>query len=277
MTEFKKLENGFEYLEINNDSSSAKIALQGAHIFHYKCKDKEPLLWLSNKSDFQKGKAIRGGVPICWPSFGMNNPELPQHGFARVFIWKFINSKEIDEKTTQIHLRLEDSNESLKLWAYRFCLDLKITVSEKLTMELTTVNTDEKPFKITQALHTYFNVSHISDVVIKGVSNKPYLDAVTNKECKEEGDVVIEKETDWVYQEVKGEILLKDKNRTISIINEGSFSVIVWNPWIEKCKRMSAMSDEAYKEFVCIESANAFEDFKIIEPQKSHTLKAVIC
>lgn len=277
MTELKKLENGFEYLEVNNDSASAKIALQGAHIFRYKRKGEEPLLWLSSESDFKLGHAIRGGVPICWPSFGMNNPELPQHGFARVFMWKFMDSKEIDRKSTQIHFRLEDSKESRKLWAYKFCLDLKVSVSDKLTMELTTTNTDEKTFKITQALHTYFKVSNISNIVIKGLSEKPFLDTVTNKQCKEKGDILFNKETDRVYQEIEDEISLTDKNRIISIKNEGSSSVVVWNPWIEKCKRMSAMSDEAYKEFVCIESANAFDDFRVLKPKEAHTLKATIC
>ena len=39
---------------------------------------------------------------------------------------------------------------------------------------------------------------------------------------------------------------------------------------------MSAMKDDAYREFVCIESANAFEDFVVLKPQKEHILKAAI-
>ena len=80
MCELKELENGFAYLEIINDAACAEIALQGAHIFHFAQMGKEPVLWLSDESDFEYGKAIRGGIPICWPSFGMNNPKLPQHG-----------------------------------------------------------------------------------------------------------------------------------------------------------------------------------------------------
>ncbi|MCK4874504.1 MAG: D-hexose-6-phosphate mutarotase, partial [Sulfurimonas sp.] len=71
-------------------------------------------------------------------------------------------------------------------------------------------------------------------------------------------------------------ILLRDKNRTIHIQNEGSSSVVVWNPWIEKCKRMSAMKDNAYEDMVCIESANAFDDARTVKPNESHTLKATI-
>ncbi len=276
MIEFKKKENGFEYIEIRNDSAHAKIALQGAHIFHYERNAEKPILWLSEVSDFELGKSIRGGVPICWPSFGMNNPDLPQHGFARVSMWKLENSKEIDDKTTQITFKLNETKESLELWNYRFELKLIVTVSDKLTMELTTKNLDDKAFKLTQALHTYFSVSDISSIKIKGLDKKPYFDAVASEQCTQHGDITFTKEFDSVFQEVDKKLLLVDIDREISIKNEGSSSVVVWNPWIEKCKRMSGMNDEAYKEFVCIESANAFEDFKVIEPNKRYTLKAVI-
>lgn len=271
-----KTKASLAYIEIHNNSASAKIALQGAHIFHYARKGEEPLLWLSEVSDFEKGKAIRGGVPICWPSFGMNNSDLPQHGFARTAMFEHVSTKELDANTTEVILTLRYSQETLTLWPYKFELELKVTVSDKLTMELTTTNLDDKIFKITQALHTYFPVSNISDARVKGLDKKPFLDALTNELLIQNGDIVFEEEVDRVYQEVDTQILLRDKDRIIHINNEGSSSVVVWNPWIEKCKRMSAMNGDAYNDFVCIESANAFDDFKLIESGESHTLKATI-
>jgi len=270
--EFKMI----EYIEIKNNIASAKIALQGAHIFHYARNSEKPLLWLSEVSDFEERKAIRGGVPICWPSFGMNNPDLPQHGFARTSLFKHISTTEIDADTTQVILKLTHSKETLKLWAYKFELEMKITISHKLIMELTTTNLDTKSFKITQALHTYFSVSHISDAVVKGLDKKPYFDALTSKVSLQNGDIRFEEEVDRVYQEVDADIVLVDKERKINIENEGSASAIVWNPWIEKCARMSAMKENAYESFVCIESANAMEDFRLIKPKCSHTLKLTI-
>ncbi|WP_310441207.1 D-hexose-6-phosphate mutarotase [Sulfurimonas sp.] len=273
----KKLPNGFVYIEIKNSSAEAKIALQGAHIFHYKREGKEPILWLSEVSDFEVGKAIRGGVPVCWPWFGFNeNKTLPQHGFARTALWKFVGGDEVDEKTTSITLRLTHSDETLKMWCYKFELELKITISDRLSMELKTTNLDRESFTITQALHTYFAVSHISDVAIKGLDKKPYLDALTWKNEVQKGDISFNQEVDRVYQEVDGEILLIDKNRTVHLKNEGSSSVVVWNPWIEKCSRMSAMKPTAYESMLCIESANAFDDFKVIKPNESHTLRAAV-
>lgn len=276
MCELKELANGFAFLELQNDAACAEIALQGAHVFHYARVGEEPILWLSDESTFEEGKAIRGGVPICWPSFGMNNPKLPQHGFARTMLWKFVSCQDLDSSTTEVLLRLEESDESLKIWNYKFTLELKVRVSNTLEMELTTVNMDEKPFTLTQALHSYFKISHIENISIAGLENKPYLDALTNKNCKQNGEITFNGEVDRVYQEVSESIILKDQNRAISIKNEGSSSCVVWNPWIEKSKRMSAMSDEAFVEFVCIESSNAYDDFYVLKANESHSLKAEI-
>lgn len=273
----KKLANGFEYIEVKNEAAGAKIALQGAHLFHYARAGEEPILWLSEVSDFEAGKAIRGGVPLCWPWFGFHEDRsLPQHGFARTALWEFVSSDEVDAKTTALTFRLTHDEKTLQIWHYKFLLEFKITISDKLSMELKTTNLDENTFKISQALHTCFSVSHISEVAIKGLDKKPYLDALTWKKELQEGDISFNQEVDRVYQEVANEIVLSDKNRAIHIKNDGSSSVVVWNPWIEKTLRMSAMKPNAYESMVCIESANAFEDTRVLEPQKSHTLKALI-
>ncbi len=273
----KRLANGFEYIEVKNEAAEAKVALQGAHLFHYARAGEEPILWLSEESDFELGKAIRGGVPVCWPWFGFNEDKsLPQHGFARISMWEFVGSDEVDAKTTVLTLRLTHDEKTLQIWHYKFLLELKITISDKLMLELKTTNLDDKSFKISQALHTYFSVSHILEVAIKGLDKKPYLDALTWKMEIQNGDITFEQEVDRVYQNVEGEIVLSDKNREVHIKNSGSSSVVVWNPWIEKTLRMSGMKPNAYENMLCIESANAFDDARVLKPQEEHILGAVI-
>ena len=276
MFEFKTEKNGFKYIEIKNDSASAKIAVQGAHLFHYGRNNEEPILWLSDTSFMEHGEHIRGGVPICWPSFGFNNPELPPHGFARNRMWDLVNIIEEDSDTTIVIMEFIDSKKSRREWDYKFHLTATFTLGKELGIELTTVNKDLKTFKFTQALHTYFNITDIHDVHVNGLDKKPYLDAVTNEKHIQNGDLSFTKETDYVYQEVDKDLFLKDTNREIKIQNEGSSSCVIWNPWIEKSKRMSGIRDDSYPEFVCIETANAFDDYRILESGKSHTLKVTI-
>jgi len=275
MIEVKKLENGFAYLEVHNDAAHAKIALQGAHLFSCTCQGKE-LLWVSEASDFAYGKAIRGGVPICWPAFGTNNPALPQHGFARTAMWELVSHEESDERTDRVVLRLCDMQKYHGMWDYACEVQAVFTIGETLGMELITTNNDTRGFELTQALHTYFPVSDIENITIYGLENKPCFDALTQTTDMPSEPIRFRGEYDRVFQEVEGAIELRDEEGSITIQNEGSRSVVVWNPWIEKGSRMSGMKSEDYRRFVCIESANAYEDKRVLEAGATHRLKAVI-
>jgi glucose-6-phosphate 1-epimerase len=276
MYELKSFENGFKYLDIKNEKASAKIALQGAHIFHYQKKDEEPLLWLSEVSDFTYSKAIRGGIPICWPRFGNEDKNLPQHGFARTFMFDLVGVKDVSSDSTHIHLRLSNTQKSKQIWDYKFKLDFIIKVSDTLSMELITTNLDNKNFEITQAFHTYFNISNIKNIRIYGLENKHYLDALDMKTKLQKDSIEFKNEVDRVYQGVDKEVSIQDKQKNICIKSKGSKSVIVWNPWIDKCLLMSAMKENAYQKFVCIETANAFEDKRLIKANTSQSLVCVI-
>lgn len=276
MYALKTTEHGLKYIEITNDAAFAKIAVQGAHLFHYQKQCGQPLLWVSEASHMEHGEHIRGGVPICWPSFGMSNPELPQHGFARNRMWDLVNIIEEDSNTTHLIMELKSSKKSLRAWEYKFNLQVKFTISDTLSIELTTVNLDEKTFKFTQALHTYFNISNIDNIKIEGLDKKPYLDALDWEQKIQSGDVTVDQEVDRIYQNVDSDIKLHDIEKTTTLHTEGSSSAVVWNPWIEKSKKMKGMAPEGYKEFVCIESANAYDDYKILDSGQSHTLKLTI-
>jgi len=126
--------------------------------------------------------------------------------------------------------------------------------------------------KITQALHTYFAISNISNISIVGLKNKPYFDALDYKVKKQDTDISISSEVDRIYQEVDNDIVLQDNDKKTIIKNTNSSSVIVWNPWIEKSHHIKDMQDDAYKDFVCIESANASDDFVILQKDEIHTL-----
>jgi len=272
MYEMKKFANGFEYIEFWNETMHAKIALQGAHIFEYKRKNLDDILWLSPRSDFEYGKAIRGGIPICWPRFGSFDENMPSHGFSRTSLFKFIGVKQLDETNLQVIFKLIDTQESRKIWNYKFELEVIFTLGASLKVELITHNRDLKEFLITQALHTYFAVSHIDTVAIYGLEDQPFLDTLEDKKSVENHCVKIAKEVDRVYSAEVKKILLKDENRELCITSEGSASTVVWNPWIEKGSRMSGMQKSGYKEFVCIETANAFDDSRVIKPSENYSI-----
>ncbi len=272
MVEVKRLPNGFEYLEVTNNIASAKIALQGAHIFSYKT-DLENL-WVSSIANYEDGKAIRGGIPICWPVFGKPvYSQLNQHGFARNRMWELVNSKEEDDMTI-LTLRLRDTRD--EHFDYKCELNVTFNIGNELEIELTTKNLDSRAFKITQALHTYFAVSNISEISITGLENKPYFDQRDAAHKIQKSALTIDAEVDRIYQNTDNTITIHDSNKTTSITNLNSKSVIVWNPWIDKSLNMDDLNNEGYKNFICIESANALDDFVLLQSAKSHSLKIKI-
>lgn len=277
MITHKQFDNGFKYIEIENKQAEAKIALQGAHLFHYKVKDKPSLLWLSQAAYFEAGKAIRGGIPVCFPWFGKNkdDPSLPQHGFARTQVWTVVLEEETDEGTTHIQLQLKSNAYTLTQWAYLFDVTLDITIGHALSIALSVTNTDTKPFEISTALHTYFSVSDIDNVSIKGLENRTYYDALEEKISIQDGDIFIQEEVDRVYSNPSETITLLDGDAKINLQQEGSNSLVVWNPWIEKSKQMADMTEDGYRTMVCLETSNAREDARVLKPNESHVLRAV--
>ena len=278
MITHKKLDNNYEYIEIKNNQAEAKIALQGAHIFHYKAKNRPALLWLSETSFFKEGKAIRGGIPICFPWFGPHKTDasLPQHGFARTALWEVVLEEELDENSSHIQLQLTSTEESLKLWEYTFDVRLDIVVTSELIVTLTVTNTGTKAFEITSALHSYFNVSDITNVSVEGLDGSDFIDSLTDKTYNQKGSLTISEEVDRVYFDASNRIVLHDEPNEIILKQKGSNSLVAWNPWIEKAKKMPDMPDNGYKTMLCLETGNVGEDKKTLEVNEFHILEVTI-
>ena len=272
-----KRHKGLDYLEVSNKIAQAKISLQGAHIFHFQVKREQPLLWLSESSFFKKNKAVRGGIPICWPWFGPHkeDPKLPNHGFARTSLWEHLKTQELSDTETKVTLRLSSSKESLKLWPYRFELILEMHIGAQLQVSLTTKNIDNKAFAITNALHTYLSIADINTVFIDGLDKKIYYDKVDDSfNNVQEGRLLFTKETDRIYQNISSELIIQDNNRRIRVKTEGSHTLVIWNPGKDLADKMPDLSD--HTTMLCVESANALEDEPLIQPDKSHRLTTII-
>ena len=268
-----KTKDELEYLEVSNKLSSIKIALQGAHIFDFRIKGRSPLLFLSDTSYFKVGKAIRGGVPVCWPWFGahVSNPLLPNHGFARTNIWTHASTAEIDKNRTKIILELKSSEETLKLWPHLFELQLEIIMSERLELSLITKNTGTEPFVITQALHTYLLIQDISSACVEGLDQTKYYDKLTDTYNNlQEGKLCFGSEVDRIYENVVSPLRVED----IEVQTVGSNTVVVWNPGKDFKNNFSDLSD--YKTMLCIESANTLNEAVTVEAGDSYTLKTVL-
>jgi glucose-6-phosphate 1-epimerase len=265
-----------EYIEVSNDAACAKIALQGAHIFHFQALGKRPLIWLSELSKFETGNPIRGGIPICWPWFGAHDtkPQLPNHGFARTALWEHTETLEISNTETKVTLTLADSSDSIKLWPYLFELRLEIHIGSELRLSLMTINRDSKAMAVTCALHTYLSVNDVSNTKINGLDNKPYYDKVDNCHKTQTGSPLFVEEVDRIYQRISEPLKIYAPKVCANVKTQGSQTMVIWNPGKTLASTMSDVSD--YRTMLCVESAALFDDAMMIPPGESQTLSSVI-
>lgn len=275
--QFKEIADGFVIAEVSNQHANSNIALQGAHIATWQPRGQEPVIWLSPFAKFAAGKSIRGGVPICWPWFGAhaNDAKLPGHGFARTVPWEVLETKALEDGSTFLRFGLIESDSTRAQWPHASSAQLEVTVGKSLRVELVTQNTGKEAFVLGEALHTYFTISDVAKMMIKGLEGTDYLDKVGEPaRRKQDGGIVIESEVDRVYVDTEADCVIEDKglNRAIRIAKTGSRSTVVWNPWTEKANKMGDFGDHGYRGMLCVESANAFDNLVTVQPGETHRL-----
>ena len=280
--QFKEGPGGLIMAAIANSHAESTIALQGAHVMTWQPRAQEPVLWLSRFGKFAPGKSIRGGVPICWPWFGPHaeDAKLPGHGFARTVMWDVLETRAQPDGATFISFGLIETDATRAQWPHPSSAQLRVTVGAELKVELVTRNTGSAPFQIGEALHTYFHISDVADMAIRGLEGCAYLDKVGGGSTRktQEGPIVIESEVDRVYLDTEADCLIEDRGlkRRIRIVTRGSRSTVVWNPWIEKAEKMGDFGPEGYRGMVCVESANAVDNVVTVLPGAEHILQTVI-
>ena len=275
--EFVTGKGGFTLAEIKNKFATARISLYAGQLLSY-CPTgaSQDLLFNSELAYYETGKAIKGGVPVCWPWFG-SDPEdrgRPAHGFARTSQWNVVNTHATEDATC-LTLQLTPSEQSQKLWEHDFLLTLEMIVGKTLQLKLTTTNKSQQAVSITQALHTYFKVGDISRTTVEGLEEKAYLDKVDQGiEKRQQGSVTISAEVDRIYTDVSNDLLIKDRSlsRDIRIHSSGSHSTVVWNPWTDIAAEMADLEDADYQRLICVETANSAPDVIDILPGQSHQL-----
>ncbi|MDF1589567.1 MAG: D-hexose-6-phosphate mutarotase [Gammaproteobacteria bacterium] len=278
---FSEGDNGFTMIEVNNTFASAKISTYGGQIVSFKPHDQaEDLLYLSEQAVYKDGQAIRGGTPVCWPWFGDDTSGLglPSHGFARNQPWQVVETKALIDGSTSVTLLLSDNDASRSVWPHQFDLYVELVIGKKLILNSTTRNNGNKPFSFTQALHTYFNISDIENADVTGLSGKYYLDKLDGFKLKmQEGNIVIDKEVDRIYQSSPYMVHLIDSGfkRKIAISSSGGHTTVVWNPWADKVIKIKDLDENSYRKFVCVETVNAADDNVVLNPNEQHTLSAV--
>ena len=249
-------------------------ALQGAHLVAARTASGDPL-FLSRRAVFAPGKAVRGGVPIIFPWFG-DAPGLGAHGFARTSAWREVARTDSGDGLV---LELTDSKQTRALWPHPFRLRFEVRVDASLHMALEVTNTGSEPFDYEVALHSYFTVSDVTQVLVHGLEDARYIDKPTGFTPCRQGDepIAFDSEIDRVYNANDAVVRIEDPlgERTIEVAKSEANSTIVWNPGPKRASTMADLRDD-WNRFVCVESGNVGDDARTLPPGASERIEVMV-
>lgn len=270
-------------VEVRPGSGHYAVFDHGAHVWAWQPDGHpHPVLWVSSASAFSDGKAIRGGIPLCFPWFGpgLSRDKKPAHGFVRTVSWRRgqVRDRAAAGGALEVELAIDPSitgeqpefpHDYLATLTVRFAPD-------HLEVALRAENTGQDAFTIEEALHTYLAVSDVRLVSVDGLDGAAYLDKVaddTGFDNVQSGPLAITGPTDRVFVH-DGEVTLDDPGygRRLSLTSSGAANVVVWNPWSDGAAAIADIGEGEWQQFLCIEAANVFDNAITLLPGDHWTI-----
>jgi len=283
---FTEDEHGLLRARIATPACTAELYLHGAHLTAWRPAGHAPVLFLSERSSFAAGKAIRGGVPVIFPWFGARTATAesprtdgPAHGFARTSVWRLTAALLLGE---DLHLTLTlGPDDATRALGYdHFLLAGEFILGAELRIRLTVANPGPQPLTFEEALHTYFAVGDARQVRLLGLGETEFLDKTDGFQRKRQTEPALRLtgETDRPYLNTEATVTLEDPalQRRITVAKTGSHTTVVWNPWSELSAKLADMADDGWLRMVCIETANAAENRLTLAPGQVHTMETHI-
>ncbi|MBU2871947.1 D-hexose-6-phosphate mutarotase [Colwellia sp. E2M01] len=271
-------------LTITHAHCTAVVSLYGGHVLSFTPTGHKDIFWLSEQASYQKGKAIRGGIPLCWPWFGpYKRPELQSmatppldaeekskvnitetepllsasvnHGFARQLPWT-VTDVSADEQGVTLVLTLVGENQH-PLWPNAYQLTQTLFFGKNFEQTLAMSNHSKEDTHYSAALHSYFSVSNPENITIPALTGVEYDDKVTGKSNVQQQSVSCVGEIDRVYHSSDKMSLIDSQwQRRIDIVSTHCQQWVLWNPGTELANSMADVHDHGEQEYVCLEAAN---------------------
>lgn len=237
-----------ERIELRTDSASCTVETVGARILSFTVGGEEQL-WNDSPLQLTANDWAHGGIPICWPWFGVATNGMI-HGTAWRSEFKTIRRDESKERS-EAELLLETADAKLTL---------HLALTDTLTLEMETLNTGTNAFRFSAGFHPYLRVAERDAVRVEGVDGLSYED---DPSCPVpasgtwRGPLLITNNVDRIFDlggSASATLLLADpaSRRTVIVESAGADAANVWNPGAAKLCPGNIPGD-SWRRFVCVE------------------------
>jgi glucose-6-phosphate 1-epimerase len=267
-------------VRITSPGAAGEIYMHGAHVTSWQPAGREEVLFLSSQSRWEHGRAIRGGVPICFPWFGSkaDDPKAPAHGFVRTKSWQLESIVQAGDGV-MVSMFTESDDDTKRWWPADFRLVYRVTFGSELRLELVVTNIGKTSLRFEEALHAYHRVGNVLNTRVGGLDTVYYIDKTDlNRRKIQHGEIAIVSETDRVYLNTRAAIELEYPvlRRRTRVAKDNSRTTVVWNPWVQKAQSLPDFADDEWMQMICIETSNV-SDFGVdLAPGQQHKMTALV-
>jgi glucose-6-phosphate 1-epimerase len=271
---------GLPRVSVLTPVAAAEIYLHGAQLTSWRPAGAEEVIFLSQHSQWETGRAIRGGIPVCFPWFRnkADDPKAPAHGFVRTKAWQ-LDAVELQGDAVLVTLSTASDEATRAWWPHDFHLTHRLTIGEELVQELVVSNTGNASLRFEEALHTYYRVGGAEAVRVQGLDGVAYLDNTDGNRMKQqEGNVVFTRQTDSAYIDTTRAVEIYDPllRRRIRLTKQNSRTTVVWNPWSTGARTLKDLGGDEWRAMACVEASN-IRDFAVdLLPGQLHTMTTII-
>jgi glucose-6-phosphate 1-epimerase len=271
---------GLAKVVVSTPNATGEMYLHGGHVTSWNPKGASEVFYCSPHSFWQDGRAIRGGVPICFPWFGdkADDPEAPAHGFVRTKAWE-LESITTNGDDVAVRMFTGSDADTRRWWPYDFRLVCRANFGAQLTLELIVSNADASPFTFEEALHAYFRVVDAETTTVDGLDATDFIDKTDHRSRKtHHGALRFSRETDSIFLNTQHPIELAEPalRRRIVLQKQNSLTTVVWNPWAEKARGMNDLGDGEWRNFACVEASNVGPYAAHLAPDQQHVMRVTV-
>ena len=261
-------------LLIDAPAGAAEIYLHGATVTSWIPRGGSEVIFTSRQAVFDGATAIRGGIPLCLPEFGVgiNGNAVPKHGWARIAPWRLRTVTSTDDGGVRALLSVSRD---------RLTALYEVEVGQTLRLGLSLRNDGTEPRTVEAAAHTYLSVHDVTASVISGLDAAAYSDNLARNPQEsrrvQEGDVKISGPVDRIYDSAAPiAVIDPGRRRTIRIDKRNAPSTIVWNPWSTYSTPLPDMADDEFPTMGCVESGAVREHAPTIAPGTSWSMQVTL-
>ena len=134
-----------ERIELKTDYASCVVETRGARVMSFRPAGGEEVLWQAEPVQLTDAKWAHGGIPLCWPWFGVNG-RVDIHGTAWRRPFSVVTRREGKNRCELVLARDEGDVR----------LEYTLVLRDSLKLELKTTNRGKQEFSFSAEARAYY-------------------------------------------------------------------------------------------------------------------------